>query len=59
MPIGHPHKNVDSMVGNKGLKLREKTKDGVSVIGDAETQVKAETIGVRRELGTDSVLREH
>lgn len=47
------------MVGNKGLKLREKTKDGVSVMGDAETQVKAETIGVRRELGTDSVLQEH
>lgn len=36
MPIGHPHKKVSYTVVNKGLKLREKTKDGVSVTDDAK-----------------------
>lgn len=38
VPVAHPCKNLQQAVGNKGLKLRKKIKDGVDVIDNVKIQ---------------------
>lgn len=54
VPIGHPCKNLQQSVEDKGLKLRKKIKDGVDVIGNVKIQVILETTSVRIKPRRDS-----
>lgn len=56
VPVAHPCKNLQQAVGNKGLKLRKKIKDGVDVIDNVKIQVIPETTSVRIKPGTDSAI---